>query len=50
MAMIYIPSFMKIVLGIQKLIGGIHVQTYTHKDRNVISQAYFYSPTIRKLG
>jgi hypothetical protein len=33
-AMIYIPSFIKIGLGIQKLIGGIHSV--------VISQAYIY--------
>jgi hypothetical protein len=26
-AMIYIPSFVKIGSGIQKLIGGIHLQT-----------------------
>jgi hypothetical protein len=28
-AMIYIPSFIKIGLGIQKLMGGIHVQTHS---------------------
>jgi hypothetical protein len=32
-AMIYIPSFIKIGSGIQKLIGGIH----RHTDSNVIS-------------
>jgi hypothetical protein len=32
-AMIYVPSFIKIGSGIQKLIGGIH----THKDSKVIS-------------
>jgi hypothetical protein len=32
-AVIYVPSFIKIVLGIQKLLGGIH----THTERNVIS-------------
>jgi hypothetical protein len=36
-AMIYIPSFIKIGSGVQMLIGGI----YTHRDSNVISQAYF---------
>jgi hypothetical protein len=29
-AMVYIPSFIKIGLGIQKLIGG---NSQTHKDR-----------------
>jgi hypothetical protein len=33
-AMIYIPSFIKICSGIQKLIGGIH------RHSMVISQAY----------
>jgi hypothetical protein len=32
-AMIYIPSFIKIGSGVQKLI----TQTYTHTDSNVIS-------------
>jgi hypothetical protein len=27
-AMIYIPSFIKIGSGIQKLMGGIHIQTH----------------------
>jgi hypothetical protein len=36
-AMIYIPSFMKIGSGIQKLIGGRH----RHTDSMVISYAYF---------
>jgi hypothetical protein len=36
--MIYIPSFIKIGSGIQKLTGGIH----RHTDSMVISQAYFY--------
>jgi hypothetical protein len=29
-AMTYIPSFIKIGSGIQKLIGGIHIHTHTH--------------------
>jgi hypothetical protein len=29
-AMIYIPNFIKIGSGIQKLIGGIDTQTHTH--------------------
>jgi hypothetical protein len=32
-AVMYVPSFIKIGSGIQKLMGGIH----THTDRNVIS-------------
>jgi hypothetical protein len=28
-AMIYVPSFIKIGSGLQKLIGGIHTQTAT---------------------
>jgi hypothetical protein len=27
-AIIYIPSFIRIGLGIQKLLGGIHIQTH----------------------
>jgi hypothetical protein len=30
--MIYIPSFIKIGLGIQKLIGGINIQTHRQQD------------------
>jgi hypothetical protein len=29
---IYIPSFIKTVSGIRKLIGGKHIQTHTHTD------------------
>jgi hypothetical protein len=38
-AIIYIPSLIKICLGIQKLIVGIHIQTHRHMhtDRNLIS-------------
>jgi hypothetical protein len=36
-AMIYIPSFIKIGSGIQKLIGGIH----RHTDSKVISDGQF---------
>jgi hypothetical protein len=35
-AVIYIPSFIKIGLGVQKLIAG-DTQTHTHTDSNVIS-------------
>jgi hypothetical protein len=31
--MIYVPSFMEIGSGIQKLIGGIHRPTDTHTHR-----------------
>jgi hypothetical protein len=37
-AMIYVPSFIKIGSGIQKLIRRIH----RHTDSTVISYAYFY--------
>jgi hypothetical protein len=38
-AMIYIPSFIKIGSGIQKLLGGdAHIDT----DSTVIPYAYFY--------
>jgi hypothetical protein len=36
-AVIYVPSFIKICSGIQKLIGGYRD---THTDSNVISWAY----------
>jgi hypothetical protein len=36
-AMIYVPVFIKIGSGIQKLMGGIHRQTDTYTDSNVIS-------------
>jgi hypothetical protein len=45
-AVIYVPSFMKIGSGVQKLIGWgntqthTHTHTHTHTDSNVISQAY----------
>jgi hypothetical protein len=39
-ALTYIPSFIKIVSGIQKLISGIYIQTHTQSK--VISQAYIY--------
>jgi hypothetical protein len=43
-AMIYIPSFMKIGSGIQKLIGGIHRQ---HGD--LISLLSFFKNKLRWL-
>jgi hypothetical protein len=39
-AVIYVPSFIKIGSGVQKLIGGYtdtHTHTHTHTDSNVIS-------------
>jgi hypothetical protein len=40
-AAIYVPSFIKIGSGVQKLIGGrdtqTHTHTHTHTDSNVIS-------------
>jgi hypothetical protein len=43
-AMIYIPSFMTIGSGSQKLFVGIHTeaQTYTQTHSKVISRAYFH--------
>jgi hypothetical protein len=35
-AMIYVPSFIKIGSGVQKLIGR-ETKTHTHTDSNVIS-------------
>jgi hypothetical protein len=35
-AVIYVPGFIKIGSGVQKLIGG-NPQTHTHTDSNVIS-------------
>jgi hypothetical protein len=42
-AVIYIPSFIKIGSGIQKLIGGIHRQ-----QRELMSLFYFFK--IRNVG
>jgi hypothetical protein len=40
-AMIYVPDFINICSGIQKLIGGggggAHIDTHGHTERNVIS-------------
>jgi hypothetical protein len=36
-AVIYVPGFIKTGSGVQKLIRGIHTQTHTHTDSNVIS-------------
>jgi hypothetical protein len=39
-AVIYVPSFMKIGSGVQKLIGGYavrHTDKHTHTDNNMIS-------------
>jgi hypothetical protein len=41
-AEIYIPSFIKIGSGVQKLIGG-DTQTHTHRQqRDLISLLYFF--------
>jgi hypothetical protein len=45
-AMIYRRSFIKIDLGIKKLVGGIH----RHTDSMAVSQAYFYFFKIRKVS
>jgi hypothetical protein len=50
-AVVYIPSFIKIGSGIQKLIGGIHrhTQTHTHgQQRDLVSLLYIFK--IRKVG
>jgi hypothetical protein len=50
-AVIYVPSFIKIGSGIQKLIGGIDIHTHTHthgQQRDLISLLYFFK--IRKIG
>jgi hypothetical protein len=52
-AVIYVPSFIQIGSGIQKLIGGIQTHTHTHthtygQECNLISLIYFFK--IRKIG
>jgi hypothetical protein len=45
--LIYVPSFIKIGSGVQKLIGGGY--THTHgQQRDLISLLYFFK--IRKVG
>jgi hypothetical protein len=46
-AMIYIPSFIKTVSAIQKLMGGGHTKTH-RQHGNHISLLYFFK--IRKVG
>jgi hypothetical protein len=45
-AIIYTPSFIKIGLGIQKLIAGV-TQTHRHTDRLESAQAYFRKVSLR---
>jgi hypothetical protein len=45
-AMIYVPIFIKIGSGIQKLIGGIHGHTYITE----ITGNYFHFVKLRKVG
>jgi hypothetical protein len=49
-AVIYVPSFIEIGSGIQKLMGGrIHTHTHTHgQKRDLISLLYFFK--IRKVS
>jgi F0F1-type ATP synthase alpha subunit len=50
-AMIYIPSFIKIGSGIQKLIlGNSQTDKRARARSTVISKAYFYVFKIRKVG
>jgi hypothetical protein len=45
----YVPSFIKIGSGLQKLIGGGFIDTHTHgQQRDLISLLYFIK--IRKVG
>jgi hypothetical protein len=46
--MIYIPSFIKLGLGIQTFFFGGGGEKYT--DKMVIALAYFYFIKIRKVG
>jgi hypothetical protein len=46
-AVIYVPSFIKIGSGVQKLIGGIHRHTH-RQQRDLISLLYFFK--IGKVG
>jgi hypothetical protein len=53
-AVIYVPSFIKIGSGIQKLTGGYtdtrtNTHTHTHTDSNVISKPTLFFK-IRKVG
>jgi hypothetical protein len=36
-AVIYVPSFIKIGSGVQKIIGGGDTDTHTHTDSKMIS-------------
>jgi hypothetical protein len=52
-AVTYVPSFIKIDSGVQRLIGRIHrhthEQTHIHtQERDLISLLYFFK--IRKIG
>jgi hypothetical protein len=46
-AVIYVPSFIKIGSGVQKLIGGIHRHTQ-REQRDLLSLLYYLK--IRKVG
>jgi hypothetical protein len=47
---IYIPSFIKIVSAIQKLIEGLNSHRGIHTDSMEFVQAYFGFSKIRKVG
>jgi hypothetical protein len=40
--MLYIPSFIKIASGIQKLLGGIHMQTRTHREQGDLTSLILF--------
>jgi hypothetical protein len=49
--MVYIPTFIKIGSGLQKLLGGYtDTNTHTHTHTKVISQAYFYFFKMPRVG
>jgi hypothetical protein len=35
--MIYIPSFIKMDSGVQKLLRGIHMEMHTHRQGDIVS-------------
>jgi hypothetical protein len=42
-AVIYVPSFIKICSGVQKLLGRIHTDTHTHgQQHDLISLLYIF--------
>jgi hypothetical protein len=46
-AMIFIPSFIKTGSGVQKLMGGIHIQTHRQHGNLISLHLFFYNKEIR---